>query len=291
MTTANDPIPEHLENLRHAFPAVRLRAIKALGKLGPNAIHALPGLSAVVNDNDAKVREAAAQAIGAVGPAALPVLAKNLTHRDKYVRRNTVWALAKLGPAGRSVLPDLCHALRDSDPRTAAGAAQAIGEMGSEAASAVPSLAEAMRGTNIVLCRLAAKALSQVGRPALTTLVAHLKHHDPFVRGEAAVALGWMGPLAAPAVQSLIDVLRTTKPASRTMRPVAATGTPLTAAITPKPGETPPEDATRASTVQALGRIGPDAMTALSYLQDALADESDTVRRAAELSIRQVQGH
>src|SRR5207237_5448832 len=132
----------------------------------------------------------------------------------KSAPRNAVWGLAKLGPLAKAVLPDLCHALQDPDPRTASGAAQALGSMGAEGAEAVPALAEAMRGTNIVLCRLAAKALSQIGRPALPTLITHLRHHDPFVRGEAAVALGWMGPAAAPAVPHLVEVLRA-KPAAR----------------------------------------------------------------------------
>src|SRR5207248_4559199 len=108
----------------------------------------------------------------------------------------------------RPVLGELCRALKDPDPRTASGAAQALGNMGSDAAAAVPQLAEAMRGTNIVLCRLAAKALSQIGHPALATLIAHLQHTDPFVRGESALAIGWMGPIARSAVPFLAQVLR-----------------------------------------------------------------------------------
>jgi HEAT repeat protein len=102
-------------------------------------------------------------------------------------------------PLARPVLGELCKALKDADPRTASGAAQALGNMGADGAEAVLPLAEAMRGTNIVLCRLAAKALSQIGRPALPTLITHLRHHDPFVRGEAALAVGWIGPAAAAA--------------------------------------------------------------------------------------------
>src|SRR6185312_1843694 len=112
-------------------------------------------------------------------------------HSDKYVRRQAVWALGRLGPLARPVLTDLCRSLKDADPRTASGAAQALGCLGTDGAAAVPPLAEAMRGTNIVLCRMAAKALSQIGPPALATLVAHLQHADPFVRGGSALALGW----------------------------------------------------------------------------------------------------
>ena len=291
MTTADESLPELLASIHHAFPAMRLRAIRAIGKLGSSARDALTALSKSLDDNDAKVREAAAQSIGQIGPDALPLLAQMLKHPDKYVRRNAVWALGKLGPLAKDVANDLCAVLRDEDPRTASGAAQTLGSMGTEAAAAIPPLAEAMRGTNIVLCRLAAKALSQIGSPALPTLITHLKHHDPFVRGEAAMSLGWMGSAAAAAVQPLIDILRTTQSSGRGIQggSSGAHQTPATV-VTPTPGDQLPEDSTRANAVQALGRIGPDAASSLPYLQDALSDSSDLVRKVAEIAVRQVQG-
>lgn len=290
MTTADDPLPTLVTNTRHKSPAVRLGAVRALGKLGWLAKDALPALTAALDDGDAKVREAAAQAVGQLGPDAVPALAGMLTHPDKYVRRNAVWGLGKLGPLAKAVLRDLCAALQDQDPRTASGAAQALGSMGADGADAVPALAEAMRGTNIVLCRLAAKALSQIGRPALPTLITHLRHHDPFVRGEAAVALGWMGAAAAPAVMHLVEVMR----ARAGARPVPAakvgTGTPPTG-VAPPPGEPPTtEDGCRASAAQALGRVGQAAASAAPFLQMAAADPCPAVRQAAELSLRQVRG-
>ncbi len=290
-TAADEPLSELLVSIHHAFPAMRLRAIRAIGKLGSSARDALMALSKALDDNDAKVREAAAQAIGQVGPEALPLLTQMLKHPDKYIRRNAVWALGKLGPLAKDAANDLCMALRDEDPRTASGAAQTLGSMGTEAAAAIPPLAEAMRGTNIVLCRLAAKALSQIGSPALPTLITHLKHHDPFVRGEAAMSLGWMGPAAAAAVQPLIDILRTTQSSGRGIAggSSGAHKTPPTV-VTPTPGDQAPEDSTRANAVQALGRIGPDAASSLPYLQDALSDSSDLVRKVAEIAVRQVQG-
>jgi HEAT repeat protein len=290
MTTADDPLPDLMSNTKHRSPSVRLGAVKALGKLGWLAKDALPALAAALHDGEAKIREAAAAAVGQLGPDAVPTLAGMLNHPDKYVRRNAVWGLGKLGPLAKPVLRELCHALQDSDPRTASGAAQALGSMGTEGADAVPALAEAMRGTNIVLCRLAAKALSQIGRPAMPTLITHLKHHDPFVRGEAAVALGWMGPTAAPAVMPLVDVMRA-KPAARPAPlPGVNTTTPPTA-VTTAPGEPPTtEDGCRVCAAQALGRIGPPAAPAVPFLQQAASDPCAAVRQAAEMSLRQIQG-
>lgn len=293
MVTADEPLPVLIEQTRNRYPATRLRAVKLIGKLGPQALPALAALTATLDDLDGKVREASAAAIGQLGPMALPTIGIMLSHPDKYVRRNAVWSLARLGPQAASLRHRLCQVLKDEDPRTAAGAAQALGSMGDLAADAVPSLAEAMRGTNIVLCRLAAKALSQVGRPALPTLVSHLRHHDPFVRGEAAVALGWMGPRAAAAVPMLIDVLRTSTSnhsyANGVPVPDLATTPPT--GIAPKPGEaTNNVDAARANAAQALGRIGSAAASAIPHLSLALADPVEAVRNAAELSLRQIRG-
>lgn len=292
MVAADESLPALIEQARHRFPATRLRAIKALGKLGPDASTALPAMTLALDDADSKVREAAAAAIGLVGPQGLPSLGVMLSHPDKYIRRQAVWALTRMGVHALPLRHRLCQALKDEDPRTASGAAQAIGALGELGSDAVPCLAEAMRGTNIVLCRLAAKALSQIGRPALPTLVTHLRHHDPFVRGEAAVALGWMGPLAAASVPMLLDVLKA--PGMGTQSPgvpvPGIAGTPPTG-IAPKPGDPPSSvDAARANAAQALGRIGAKAETAMHHLTIALNDPIDAVREAAELSLRQIRG-
>lgn len=305
MPTADDPLPDLVRALRGRVPADRLRAAKDLGRLGWLARDAMPALVAAVNDDDPKVREAAAQAVGQMGPEALPALAGLLAHPDKYVRRHAVWALGKLGPLAVPSLGDLCEALRDADPRTASGAAQALGNMGADAAAAVPAVAEAMRGTNIVLCRLAAKALSQIGTPALSTLIAHLQHSDPFVRGEAALAIGWIGPAARSAVPFLAGVVRgprgsltRTPPPRRVKTPNEADELGGPDDESPTPIETPapppdagtPDESCRVYAAQALGRIGPPAAQALADLVEAAHAGPDALRRAAQQAIRQIQG-
>jgi HEAT repeat protein len=301
MTTADDPLPALVRALRSNNPTDRVRAAKDLGRLGWLAREALPALIAALHDADAKVRETAAQAIGLMGPEALPTLVAMLIHEDKYVRRHAVWALGKLGPLARPAIHDLCHTLKDIDPRTASGAAQALGSMGADAAESVSALAEAMRGTNIVLCRLASKALSQIGPPALATLIAHLQHADPFVRGESALAIGWMGAAARSAVPFLARVVR--GPESPLAHTPGPRPTPLTPTVIPQPNSAvlTPQQLTndaipsadvncRVFAAQALGRIGPVASGALTELRDALTSGPGAVRQAAEQAIRQIQG-
>jgi HEAT repeat protein len=310
--TEDDPLPDLVRGLKSEISADRLRAARNLGRLGWLAREALPALVVALNDSEAKVREASAHAIGLMGPDALPTLITMLAHTDKYVRRKAVWAMGKLGPLAIPALADLCAALKDIDPRTGSGAAQALGNMGIDGAESVPALAEAMRGTNIVLCRLAAKALSQIGTPAVATLIAHLQHSDPFVRGESALAIGWMGAIARSAVPFLAGIVR----GPRTYPPRAfPTPTPVLKpppprmdvetvdpdhlnSESPTPTETPhpatdassPEESCRIHAAQALGRIGPPAASALADLREVLNSGPEPLRRAAEQSIRQIQG-
>src|SRR4051812_40979549 len=93
LPTTDDPVPALIRSLRTGPAADRLRAAKDLGRLGWLARDALPALAAAADDEDAKVREAAAQAVGQMGPDALAALVKLLSHDDKYVRRQAVWAL------------------------------------------------------------------------------------------------------------------------------------------------------------------------------------------------------
>lgn len=305
-TTTEDPLPDLIQALRCSAATDRQRAARNLGRLGWLARDALPALVAALGDDNQKVREAAAHAIGLMGPDALPALAGMLAHPDKYVRRHAVWALGKLGPLARPARVELCSALRDADPRTASGAAQALGNMGTDGADAIPALAEAMRGTNIVLCRLAAKALSQIGPPALSTLIAHLQHSDPFIRGESALAIGWMGAVARPAVPFLAQIVRGPRSSlTRTPAPVITPGPVCaeqmasdpsnSAAVTPpQPPPVSPdaatEEACRVAAAQALGRIGPPARSALPDLYEAIRLGPEALRHAAQQAVRQIQG-
>ncbi len=314
LTTA-DPLPDLIRALQTGAVMERLMAAKGLGRLGWLAREALPALAETLKDEDGRVRDASAHAVGAMGPDALPTLSRMLQHSDKYVRRQAVWAMGKLGPLASSVLRDLCDALHDNDPRTACGAAQAIGAMGCDGAEGVPALAEAMRGTNIVLCRLAAKALSQVGTPALSTLMAHLQHSDPFVRGESALAIGWMGPLARPAVPFLAKIVRGRRqnftplppPVSPSVSPLRSPSSKVWCLDPPEGNErmsnvpTPlhntnplpeagtPEECSRVHAAQALGRIGPDAALAIEDLREVMFTGFDALRRTAQVAIRQIR--
>lgn len=284
--SAADPLPELIRGTRHRLAATRLQAVKVIGKLGEKALEAQSALVNSLNDDDEAVREAAAHAIGRLGSSAIPAIERMLENSDKYIRRHAVWALGKLGPNAVKALPALCKALRDSDPRTASGAAQALGELGTAGGAAVPDLAEAMRGTNVVLCRLAAKALSQIGPPAFSTLLVHLTHHDPFVKGEAAMAVGWMGPAAAPAITSLVSIVCMSPPTVAPPRPAVIPKSESSSVEENPPG---PVDTARIAAATALGRIGPAAKDAVPTLEKYERDACPGVQSAVVQALRLIR--
>ena len=286
MIPVDEAVDDCVRGICHASAAVRIRAARALAKLAAPPREAFALLVAAANDPERGVREASVQALGAYGSRALPTLAEFLEHPDKYVRRNAVWAIGKFGPAGRIAIPRLCNALRDGDPRTAAGAAQALGSMGAVAGPAVPALVDAMRGTNVVLCRLAAKSLSQIGAPALEPLMANLRHHDPFVRAEAALALGWMGEPAEVAASELVQLVEAYRPKvlsrAHPVFSAGASGCITPPALTSTAPQTSEETA-RVNAIQALGRIG--AASALGLLREIAGVEAEPYRTAAEQAL------
>ena len=264
------------------------------------ARESLPALITALDDDDAKVREGPPRPLVTWGRTRYRLA--GCSRISTSTSGEMPWAIGKPA-AGKPVLDDLCAGLKNSDPRTASGAAQALGNIGADAAEAVPALAEAMRGTNIVLCRLAAKALSQIGTPALSTLITHLQHTDPFVRGESAMAIGWMGPAARSAVPVLTQVLRGPRAAvSRTPPPPPLSSKKqlecgvwqgdsetITPTQTPAPDSATTEDSCR-SCRQALGRIGSSAAPALPDLHEAVRTGTESLRQFAQQAVRLIQG-
>src|SRR5439155_26411739 len=121
-----------------------------------------------------------------------------------------------------------------------------------------------------------------------------LQHADPFVRGESALALGWMGPVARSAVPFLAQAVRGPRSAARQLDPedtpggVSGTATPPV--LAPVNDGATAEENCRVYAAQALGRIGPAAAPAVSDLLDAARGGPESLRQAARQAVRLIQG-
>lgn len=128
-------LPMLIRLLKNKDEAQRLRAAKALGRLGSEAKVAVSELVISLNDPDADVRRAALKALGLiVGSArisdAINVLILDLQDSDVGFRFKAAKALATYGKDAASALPALQAAANDPDKdvrRAIADAIQAIG--------------------------------------------------------------------------------------------------------------------------------------------------------------------
>ncbi|MDP6688211.1 MAG: HEAT repeat domain-containing protein, partial [Alphaproteobacteria bacterium] len=135
-----------VERLRDEDPAVRVAAVRELGRLGELAAAAIPDIGLALADGDFAVSEVEGGGIG-----------------FRSVAMAAAAALADLGPAASAALPNLLATLKAKDPRLRAAAAKAIGYMGPAASAAVPGLVSALSDPSPETRFEAAFALGQAG--------------------------------------------------------------------------------------------------------------------------------
>jgi hypothetical protein len=74
-------VPALIEGLRSPDPAVRLKAVEVLGRMGPDAKDAVPDLVRLLDDPEEPIRRAATRTLGRIGPPAqeaVPALVRTL---------------------------------------------------------------------------------------------------------------------------------------------------------------------------------------------------------------------
>jgi HEAT repeat protein len=197
---------------------VRYEIAWALGKMGADAVAAVPELTAALADKEVAYR--AAQALGEIGPAAKPAIPSLVAALAKP--EITHVAAAALGKVGLDAMPALLDATKSKESIVRAGVAEALGELGARfltsrvsaggagpAQKIVPILSALLKDADDdVRYRTAAalKALGAQAAPAVPVLVAALKDKKRDVRNQSAQALGRIGSAAVPAlVEAVAD--------------------------------------------------------------------------------------
>jgi HEAT repeat protein len=166
---------------------------------------------AILRDGSIKDRVRAARELatfGKLAEPAIPVLIGLLGDGDEALRAEVSAALGKIGSAA---VPALVTAFQRGNERVQIGAARALAAMGGKAKPAAAVLAEALVPKSSAHLRLEiARTLGEIGDPASVKPLTEVLTSDPkyWVRGEAASALGGLGPQAAGATGPLLQLLR-----------------------------------------------------------------------------------
>jgi HEAT repeat protein len=268
-----------MEALQGPRGSVADQAALALWQIGPAAKDVVPGLIALLKKPPSESRRVRTLLLW-LGPIAVPGLADALHDNEATVRQSAAEILGLLGPVARAAVPALAGALQDRMPTVALSAALALTQIDpTRARDAVPRLADALDDA------AAAEALADMGseaRAAVPALIAALKHREKAVRDSARHALGRIGP---PAVPALIDALKSPSEGIDVLAAEAlAVVLPRPKEAVPALRDALQRDRTHAAVyARTLGEIGPPARAAIKDLDSLLSDAAARVEAAVAL--------
>lgn len=311
---AIEPLSQHAVG---ADAELALRAVYALNQVGPQAA---PGLVPALESPHEPVRKAAEYVLLAFGADAVQPLIDTLTpantarHVTLLERLDpTYWYLRTASnPYAEKVLSSYPHVLalrsRIGGSDRHFKAVIALEKLGPAGSAAIPVLVERLAQKEQYDREWAAKALEQIdtnwrqserARQAIPALVELLADKESMVRTAAAKTLGQFGPAASSAIPGLamllvdadiyvhkaaseaLELIDWNWPRSEMARQTYPTLIPkLTEGLAGKHFYLQRTEAAR-----ALGRIGPDAVSAVPALVERLTDkglEVQTATAAAE---------
>lgn len=116
-------VDELIKQLKDDDAIVRLKAAKALGKLGKNSKDVIPALTALLKDKDADVRAVAKNALdalkggGEAGNGKVDEILKDLKSKNAATRLKAVTRLGELGAEGKPAAQALVEFMMESWPR------------------------------------------------------------------------------------------------------------------------------------------------------------------------------
>ena len=211
-------------------------------------------------------------------------LAAALREGSVDLRWAAAWALGQAPVDDPRTVEALTLALGDEDAVVRETAARSLGAYARAARPAAEALRAHLRDPVMAVRRRCADALWAIGPPAageLAPLADLLRHEDPYVASLAAHNLARSGVAAMPVLLRVLadrdldgGALDQTLVALKTMAPAEPSVVPALVRMLQAR-----EPWSRARAAQALGRIGPAAVSARPALEQLYADADPEVRR------------
>jgi HEAT repeat protein len=194
-------------------------------------------------------------------------------------------------------ISDPIRALKDQDPDTRKAAAQALQEIGPSAGQeAVSALILALQDKNSDVRGIATQALSNIGsqaKDAVPALIQILeKDEDARVRQAAALALGKVEPDAEEVFRALTQAIGEDESPDVRLAACIVLGNDKSEEALPIfiQALRDEDHYVRLSAIGALGRMGPDAHSAIPSLIEIFEDNDEAVRYTAALALEDITG-
>ena len=206
-------LPDFTAALQGQDMTVTAAALRALGGLGIAAAGSVPQIAAKLESPSLRVQ--ALLALGRIrSPHGVPYVVRYVREADPTTRRAAGQALNQLAPLAKDFEPQIITAfIVNQDPHLAA----ALGTMRSE--GAVPALRSALESGDLYLHSEAAAALRRIPTEAarkalqfyrekrIPELIYKFEHGDDKEKCSVAYAFATLGPLAKPALASLLSAI------------------------------------------------------------------------------------
>jgi HEAT repeat protein len=235
--------------------------------------------------------------LGCDAPGLLPYLTDTVVaHRDVTLRRAAAEALGWRDPEEPGVVPALAVALNDDEEAVRHQAEAGLRRMHVSQEKALQFCGQQLKDSSC-----AETALARFGPHALPALLKALGAADATTRATAARTLSCIGEAAAPAVPALSEALRDGAAevglaAAKAVWNITAQSEEVVPALAQLlkrkcPPASDTGDVRRRflqGVIEALGRIGTPAATALPLLLEKARDENRHVRESAVRAIRQI---
>jgi HEAT repeat protein len=311
LAAVGKPAVEGLRGLlKERKESVRAEAVMALGRIGPDALAAIPELVLLLGDKNERIRREASVALGRIGMAAVEPLIAAAAHKDALIRAGAVESLGYSSAPNDQVQLAVLKCAQDAAPEVRAAAVKSLAAFEVPDDVLLPILKENLRHEDervrlaVVNLLVKRRALLLQMAPELASL---LTAELDGVARHAAFLLGKIGPEAAPlllkaldheksridqvaealsqigrqVVELLTQAIRAPQPRVRRgaalalgqIRPLApGTAQKLTA------GLRDPDHAVRAAFLTAIGYLGSRASESVPAVRDMLQDESAEIR-------------
>jgi len=252
-------VPALIIALDDADNNVKEKALEALGNFGESAVPALPRLLSALEDDNPKVRRAAAITLGRLQIAnARTALEGACADREAAVRAAAITALHDLPEPGDATFTIMHHALQDADPGVRVAAINALTHGPADRARSLQAVAGMVDDTHDDVALRAMQVLPDFGPDAVPLVIDALKRRLAEERNEeipsaAAATLAAFGSAAESAADELAHV--------------AQSGV----------------SAVRQAALRALTMVRPD--TAIKALAIGLQDADPAVRKQASAGL------
>jgi HEAT repeat protein len=219
---AGEAVPALINILQTGAPRVLRITVNTLGRIGPAAAPAVPGLVAILRgaDLDDGLCNDIVRGLGRIGPAAKDAVPAILAEINSPRRRpppqipdpyesnrtDAIGALAAVGQATPEVLEMLRGQLASTSWSVRSAAAKSLSELAGDAPAVLDDLVRLLHDEYAHVRAQAALAISNVTadrRAVVPQLAGALADESPKVRAAAAMALQKMGPDAKAALPAL----------------------------------------------------------------------------------------